>query len=203
MTLPPVIAPYKCSVLPLSNNAEFQPFIRELCEYILLILHQFKHFLFPPAAKSLTREGVSHKVDTSSTAIGRRYARTDQIAIPFGITVDFDSLKEPHTATLRERDSMKQIRASVRFNFWIFFSLNNLYSLFLFLRCPNYLKSLGIYLYTRERGKKLQKLTQFLSSKRIRNKLKSNYIKHKMYIIMKFLFNERGNNIFIQILTIN
>ena len=56
---------------------------------------------------------VSHKVDQSSGSIGRRYARTDQIAIPYGITVDFDSLKEPHTATLRERDSMKQVRAAV------------------------------------------------------------------------------------------
>ena len=56
---------------------------------------------------------ISHKVDQSSGSIGRRYARTDQIAIPYGITVDFDSLKEPHTATLRERDSMKQVRANV------------------------------------------------------------------------------------------
>ena len=43
-------------------------------------------------------------------AIGRRYARTDEVAIPYGICVDFDSLKEPHTATLRERDSMLQVR---------------------------------------------------------------------------------------------
>lgn len=53
---------------------------------------------------------VSHKVDDSSGSIGRRYARTDEIAIPYGITIDFDTLKEPHTVTLRERDSMAQIR---------------------------------------------------------------------------------------------
>jgi glycyl-tRNA synthetase len=58
----------------------------------------------------LTRVDVSHKVDDSSGSIGRRYARTDEIAIPYGITVDFDSLKEPHTVTLRERDSMTQLR---------------------------------------------------------------------------------------------
>ena len=71
------------------------------------------------AAESLTRNDVSHKVDAGSGSIGRRYARTDQIAIPFGITIDFDTLKEPNTATLRERDTMKQIRAEVRnyFNF--------------------------------------------------------------------------------------
>ncbi|XP_052826299.1 glycine--tRNA ligase isoform X1 [Octopus bimaculoides] len=92
LSLPAVIAPYKCSVLPLSNNAELQPFVKSL-------------------SQELAKIDVSHKVDDSSGSIGRRYARTDAIAIPFGITIDFDTLKEPHTATLRERDSMKQIRA--------------------------------------------------------------------------------------------
>ena len=78
----------------------------------------------------MTECDVSHKVDDSSGSIGKRYARTDevgfllnnlicyrvtfvdnvQIAIPYGITVDFDSLKEPHTVTLRERDSTLQVR---------------------------------------------------------------------------------------------
>lgn len=56
---------------------------------------------------------MSHKVDASSGAIGRRYARTDQIGIPFGVTVDFDTLKEPNSVTLRERDSMEQVRILV------------------------------------------------------------------------------------------
>jgi glycyl-tRNA synthetase len=34
LALPPVIAPYKCSVLPLSANDEFKPFIRKLCKKI-------------------------------------------------------------------------------------------------------------------------------------------------------------------------
>ncbi|XP_064455487.1 glycine--tRNA ligase-like [Ornithodoros turicata] len=89
--LPPVVAPLKCSVLPLSNNANFTKFVREI-------------------SQALTLHDVSHKVDDSSGSIGRRYARTDEIAIPFGITVDFDSLKEPYSATLRERDSMEQVR---------------------------------------------------------------------------------------------
>lgn len=53
---------------------------------------------------------MSHKVDDSSGSIGRRYARTDEIAIPYGITIDFDTIKEPHSVTLRERDSMNQVR---------------------------------------------------------------------------------------------
>ena len=64
-------------------------------------------------ARDLTNHDVSHKVDDSSGSIGRRYARTDEIAIPFGITIDFDTFKTPHSATLRERDSMKQVRINV------------------------------------------------------------------------------------------
>lgn len=67
-------------------------------------------------AEALRKLNISHKVDMSGVAIGRRYARTDQIAIPFAITIDFDTVnKTPATATLRERDSMKQIRANVSY----------------------------------------------------------------------------------------
>ncbi len=63
----------------------------------------------------MTKNGVSHKVDDSSGSIGRRYARTDEIGVAFGITIDFDTVnKTPHTATLRDRDSMRQIRAEVQ-----------------------------------------------------------------------------------------
>uniref|UniRef100_A0A671WEB5 Glycine--tRNA ligase n=1 Tax=Sparus aurata TaxID=8175 RepID=A0A671WEB5_SPAAU len=94
-SFPATVAPYKCSVLPLSQNQEFMPFVRELSE-------------------AMTKYGVSHKVDDSSGSIGRRYARTDEIGVAFGITIDFDTVnKTPHTATLRDRDSMRQIRAEV------------------------------------------------------------------------------------------
>ncbi|CAL8324737.1 unnamed protein product [Boreogadus saida] len=94
-SFPATVAPYKCSVLPLSQNQEFVPFVKELSE-------------------AMTKQGVSHKVDDSSGSIGRRYARTDEIGVAFGITVDFDTVnKTPHTATLRDRDSMTQIRAQV------------------------------------------------------------------------------------------
>merc|ERR1711862_307644 len=94
LTLPPSIAPLKASVLPLSGNPEFTPLVKQL-------------------SKALTEAEVSHKVDDSSGAIGKRYARTDEVAIPYGICVDFDSLPEPHTATLRERDSMLQVRMPI------------------------------------------------------------------------------------------
>ncbi|XP_042188119.1 glycine--tRNA ligase [Callorhinchus milii] len=94
-SFPATVAPFKCSVLPLSQNQEFVPFVRELSE-------------------ALTRNGVSHKVDDSSGSIGKRYARTDEVGVAFGITIDFDTVnKVPHTATLRDRDCMRQVRAEV------------------------------------------------------------------------------------------
>ncbi|RMC04693.1 hypothetical protein DUI87_17863 [Hirundo rustica rustica] len=94
-SFPAVVAPFKCSVLPLSQNQEFMPFVKELSE-------------------ALTRNGISHKVDDAAGSIGRRYARTDEIGVAFGITIDFDTVnRTPHTATLRDRDSMRQIRAEI------------------------------------------------------------------------------------------
>lgn len=52
---------------------------------------------------------VSCKVDDSGQAIGKRYARTDEIGIPFGLTVDYQTL-EDQTITLRELHTMKQVR---------------------------------------------------------------------------------------------
>jgi glycyl-tRNA synthetase len=42
-------------------------------------------------------------------AIGRRYRRQDEIGTPFCVTVDFETL-EDHAVTIRERDSMEQVR---------------------------------------------------------------------------------------------
>jgi len=39
------------------------------------------------------------------------YARNDELGTAFGITVDFQSVKDS-SITLRERDTMKQVRAS-------------------------------------------------------------------------------------------
>jgi len=93
-TLPPLIAPYKCVILPLSGNEEFKPFVKQISALLI-------------------QASISHKTDTSSGTIGRRYARSDEIAVPFAITIDFDTLKQPYTVTLRERDTFKQIRAKI------------------------------------------------------------------------------------------
>ena len=43
-------------------------------------------------------------------SIGKRYSRNDELGTPFGITVDFQSVKD-NTITLRDRDTTKQVRA--------------------------------------------------------------------------------------------
>jgi glycyl-tRNA synthetase len=48
----------------------------------------------------------------SGGSIGRRYARADEIGIPFCITIDFDSLKKKDV-TIRERDTGKQVRVKI------------------------------------------------------------------------------------------
>ena len=42
-------------------------------------------------------------------SIGKRYRRQDEIGTPYCVTIDFDTL-EDGSVTIRERDSMKQIR---------------------------------------------------------------------------------------------
>ncbi|KAI9905252.1 hypothetical protein PsorP6_013882 [Peronosclerospora sorghi] len=93
MSFSPLIAPIKVSVLPLSNNSVFDNFAEEL-------------------EKVFVAEGLECKVDTSSVAIGRKYARADELGIPFGVTIDFDTL-EDRQVTLRERDSTAQVRIPI------------------------------------------------------------------------------------------
>lgn len=86
----PVAAPIKCTVFPLLQQQKFE-------ESTALV------------AEALTRAGLSRKVDETGASIGKRYARTDEIGVPFAITVDHTTL-EDNTVTLRERDSMEQVR---------------------------------------------------------------------------------------------
>ncbi len=46
-------------------------------------------------------------------SIGRRYRRQDEIATPYCLTIDFQTLKD-ETVTVRERDTMKQKRIKIK-----------------------------------------------------------------------------------------
>jgi len=59
----------------------------------------------------IREQGLLVSYDDSGT-IGRRYRRNDEIGTPYSVTIDYDTL-EDNTVTIRERDSMKQVRTSV------------------------------------------------------------------------------------------
>lgn len=49
-------------------------------------------------------------MDDTGVSVGKRYARTDEIGIPFGITVDYETIEEgalKGTVTLREIETTK------------------------------------------------------------------------------------------------
>jgi glycyl-tRNA synthetase len=90
LKLPAFLAPYKCVVLPL--GVKIVPI-----EYVNV------------ARRALKTAVISHSVDSSGVSIGKRYARSDELGIPFAITLD-PVTRENGTVTLRERDSTAQIR---------------------------------------------------------------------------------------------
>ncbi|KAB1202445.1 Glycine--tRNA ligase 1, mitochondrial [Morella rubra] len=86
---PPLVAPIKCTVFPLVQQPQYE----EVAKVI---------------SQSLTTAGISHKIDITGTSIGKRYARTDELGVPFAVTVDSTS-----SVTIRERDSKDQVRVNV------------------------------------------------------------------------------------------
>lgn len=69
----------------------------------------------PEIANKITKELRNVGIETfydESGSIGRRYRRQDEIGTPWCITIDFDSIKDK-TATIRERDTMKQERIKI------------------------------------------------------------------------------------------
>ena len=101
LRLTPLVAPIKATVFPLQNDERFQSRVQRI-------------------ATELTAAGIYNKVDTTGASIGKRYARTDEIGVPFAVTVDHKTL-EDDTVTLRERDSTAQARkgpAPARLQAW-------------------------------------------------------------------------------------
>ncbi|GAB7362151.1 hypothetical protein MBLNU230_g2177t1 [Neophaeotheca triangularis] len=94
MSFTPPIAPIKVLLVPLQKDPRFTPLVQQLEEEL-------------DAAK------LSYKVDTSGVSIGKRYSRNDELGIPFGVTIDYESL-EGKGFTLRDRDSTKQVRSGLK-----------------------------------------------------------------------------------------
>jgi glycyl-tRNA synthetase len=91
LRLHPLLAPVKVAVLPLVRK-DGQP---ELATEVYRDL----------------REHVQAEYDEGG-AIGRRYRRQDEIGTPWAVTIDHQSL-EDRTVTLRDRDSLTQVRVSI------------------------------------------------------------------------------------------
>lgn len=70
----------------------------------------------------LKKRNISVYTDDSKVSIGKKYARMDEIGIPFCITCDSEG---DNKVTIRERDSMKQIRVSINKIYNIIFNLCN------------------------------------------------------------------------------
>ncbi|MCX6009897.1 MAG: glycine--tRNA ligase [Chloroflexi bacterium] len=87
----PELAPIKVAILPLSRNEKLVPLARDVYT-------------------RLRRYFMTQYDDAQS--IGRRYRRQDEIGTPFCVTIDFQSL-EDNQVTIRERDSMAQIRLPI------------------------------------------------------------------------------------------
>ena len=97
LRLHPYLAPFKAAVLPLSK----------------------KEVLAGPAKELYTELSKDFMIDYDETgSIGKRYRREDEIGTPFCVTFDFETVGDEntpadHCVTVRERDTMRQVRIPI------------------------------------------------------------------------------------------
>ena len=87
----PQVAPIEVAVLPLMDRSELVGPAKKILE-------------------ELRSRGMRTDYDTSGS-IGRRYRRNDEIGTPYEVTIDYETIEEG-TVTIRDRDSMSQIRVA-------------------------------------------------------------------------------------------
>jgi len=92
LRLTPCVAPVQVAVFPLMNRDGLDTIAMEV-------------------VRMLQKKGVLAEYDDSG-AIGRRYRRQDEIGTPFAITIDYQT-KDDRTVTVRDRDSMTQVRVAI------------------------------------------------------------------------------------------
>lgn len=94
---PPAIAPYHAWIFPLMKKDGMDEKAREV--------------------EATLREAGLTVYYQDSGSIGRRYARADEIGVPYCVTVDFDTLEKTSdkhgTVTIRFRNDGKQIRVKI------------------------------------------------------------------------------------------
>lgn len=92
MRFHPRVAPIKVGIFPLLKNKP------ELVEKAQSLVRRFQR--------------KWNVVYDQSGAIGRRYRRIDEVGVPFGVTVDFETIEGDGSITLRDRDTTEQVRMS-------------------------------------------------------------------------------------------
>jgi glycyl-tRNA synthetase len=92
LRLPAVLAPTQVAILPLVKKDGLPDLARDLVADL--------------------KWDYSTAYDEKD-AVGRRYRRQDALGTPYCVTVDHQTL-EDHTVTLRERDSMEQVRVTAK-----------------------------------------------------------------------------------------
>ena len=85
----PAIAPYKVAILPLQKK------LSDKADEVF---------------RALSKKYNCSYDETGS--IGKRYRRQDEVGTPYCVTIDFDTL-EDNTVTIRDRDTMQQIRMPI------------------------------------------------------------------------------------------
>jgi glycyl-tRNA synthetase len=91
LSIPAALAPFKVAVMPLTKKDGFPEKAKEIIDLLKF------DFTFQYDEKD---------------SIGKRYRRQDAIGTPFCITVDHETL-ENNTVTIRDRDTMEQVRTSI------------------------------------------------------------------------------------------
>ena len=94
LSLDEKVTPFDVSVLPLFDKEGMGEIARKLASEINSI------------------PGIRADIDTSRS-IGRRYARADEIGVPWAITVDHSTIDDD-TVTIRRRDNQMQIRVPIK-----------------------------------------------------------------------------------------
>jgi len=92
LKIPAQLAPIKVAVFPLQKDEKLKPLAEKL-------YHELK-------------ADMTAEFDDSGN-IGKMYRRQDEIGTPFCVTVDYDTLND-NCVTVRDRDSMKQERVSLK-----------------------------------------------------------------------------------------
>ncbi|TNF00031.1 MAG: glycine--tRNA ligase [Bacteroidetes bacterium] len=91
LSIPPALSPYKVAVMPLTKKDGLPEKAREIIDTL--------------------KYDYNCQYDEKDS-IGKRYRRQDAIGTPFSVTVDHQTL-EDNTVTIRDRDTMEQIRVNI------------------------------------------------------------------------------------------